>query len=69
MVFNATFNNFSFSYIVTVSFIDGEHVNHHQVRSSDRLESQIIVGSVKTKGPNHHSQNRLRSPIPEGGES
>ena len=35
----------------------------------NRLESQIICfGSNKTKGPKHESQNRLRSPMHEGGE-
>jgi len=37
----------------------------------ERLESQIIpcFGSNKTKGLKQDSQNRLRSPMPEGGDS
>jgi len=36
----------------------------------ERLESQIIknFGSNKAKGPKHDSQNRIWSPMPEGGE-
>jgi hypothetical protein len=36
----------------------------------ERLESQIIesFGSNKTTGPEHDSQRRLRSLMPEGGE-
>jgi hypothetical protein len=35
----------------------------------ERLESQIIksFGSIKTKVPKQESQNRLRSPLHEGG--
>jgi len=36
----------------------------------ERLESQIILSleSNKSKGPKQDSQNRLWSPMPEGGE-
>jgi hypothetical protein len=42
-------------------------IYHHFI---ERLESQIIkiVGSNKTKGPKQDIQNRLRLPMPEGGE-
>jgi hypothetical protein len=35
-----------------------------------RLQNQIIqsFGSNKTKGPKQDSQNRQRTPMPEGGE-
>jgi hypothetical protein len=37
---------------------------------TERMESHIILSfwNNKTKGPKQDSQNRLRSPMPEGGE-
>jgi hypothetical protein len=42
--------------------------NLHHVRSKQPKYNLKVFGSKKTKGPKQDSQNRLWSPMPEGGE-
>jgi hypothetical protein len=42
--------------------------NFHQVRSKSKDWIKVYETNT-TKGPNQDSQNQLRSPMPEGGET